>query len=262
MLDEMRPICPLPMLCEAFSVSQSGYFAWRSRPPSARRQEDARLAVEIKAAHRRTRESYGPERLQSELADHGISIGVWRLKRLRREHGIHCKQKKKLKATTDSDHTEPVASNLLGQVFTTNAPDQVWLTDITSISTDEGWLYLAGHKDLYTGAIVGYAMSSRMTRNLVGQSLLQAVPTKRPAAGLIHHSNRGSQYCSGEYRKLLRQFNMKISMSRKVNCYDNAPIESFWGTLKSELIYHRRYRSHQEAVRDIRTYIEVHSCPK
>ena len=146
-----------------------------------------------------------------------------------------------------------MASNLLGQDFTTNAPDQVWLTDIVSTSIDEGLLYLAGHKDLYTRAIVGYAMSSRMTRNLVSQSLLQAVSTNHPAAGLIHHSDRGSQYCSGEYRKLLRRFNMKISMSRKEKCYDNAPIESFWGTLKSELIYHRRYRSCQEAVSDIRT---------
>lgn len=257
MIEKMRPTYPLPMLCEVFSVSQSGYFSWRSRPPSARRQEDARLAIEIKAAHRRTRESYGPERLQSDLADHGVSVGVWRLKRLRREHGIRCKQKKKFRATTDSDHNEPVAPNVLDQDFMADAPNQVWLTDITSIPTDEGWLYLAGHKDLYTGAIVGYAMSSRMTRNIVSQSLFQAVVSKRPSAGLIHHSDRGSQYCSLEYRKLLRQFNMKTSMSRKGNCYDNAPMESFWGTLKTELTFHRRYSSRQEAMRDIQTYIEL-----
>ena len=257
MMEEMRPTYPLPMLCEVFSVSPSGYFEWRSRPPSTRRLEDARLAVEIKAAHRRTRESYGPERLQSDLADHGVFVGVWRIKRLRREHGIHCKQKKKFRATTDSDHKEPVAPNLLNQDFIAVAPSQIWLTDITSIPTDEGWLYLAGHKDLYTGAIVGYAMSSRMTRNLVSQSLFQAVASKRPPAGLIHHSDRGSQYCSGEYRKLLRQFNMKTSMSRKGNCYDNAPMESFWGTLKTELTFHRRYASRQEAMREIRTYIEL-----
>ena len=257
MMEDMRPTFSLPILCKVFAVSQSGYFAWRSRPPSARRLEDARLAVEIKAAHRRTRESYGPERLQSDLADHGVSVGVWRLKRLRREHGIYCKQKKKFRSTTDSDHKKPVAPNLLIQDFMADAPSQVWLTDITSIPTDEGWLYLAGHKDLYTGAIVGYAMSSRMTRNLVSQSLFQAVANKRPSAGLIHHSDRGSQYCSGEYRKLLRQFNMKTSMSRKGNCYDNAPMESFWGTLKTELTFHRRYTSRQEAMREIRTYIEL-----
>ena len=131
------------------------------------------------------------------------------------------------------------------------------LTGITSISTDEGWLYLAGQEHFYTEAIVGYAMSSRITRNWVSQSPLQAVATKSPAVCLIHHSYRGSQYCSGEYRKFLRQFNMKISMIRKGNCSHNAPIESFLGTLKSERIYHRRYRSRQEAVNDIRTYVEV-----
>lgn len=153
MMEEMRPTYSLPMLCKAFAVSQSGYFSWRSRPPSARKLEDARLAIEIRAAHRRTRESYGPERLQSDLADHGVSVGVWRLKRLRHEHGIRFKQKKKFRVKTDSDHNELVAPNLLDQGFMTDAPNQVWLTDITPIPTDEGWLYLAGHKDLCTGAI-------------------------------------------------------------------------------------------------------------
>lgn len=137
------------------------------------------------------------------------------------------------------------------------APNQVWVTDITYIPTAEGWLYLAGHKDLFTGEVVGYAMGERMTKNLVSQSLFRAVAAKRPAPGLIHHSDRGSQYCALEYRKLLEQFGMEVSMSRRGNCYDNAPIESFWGALKNELVHHRRYATRQEAIREITEYIEI-----
>jgi putative transposase len=151
----------------------------------------------------------------------------------------------------------PVAENLLNQCFEASAPNQIWLSDITYIPTEEGWLYLAGHKDVFTGKIVGYAMGARLTKNLVSQPLFRAVSTKRPTAGLIHHSDRGSQYCSHKYRKLLNQFHIKTSMSRKGNCYDNAPIESFWGTLKSELVYHSRYRTRQEAIREITEYIDV-----
>ena len=215
------------------------------------------MAVEIKAAHRRTRESYGAVRLQEELADHGVQVGVCRVKRLRRELGIGCRQKRKFKATTNSNHSLPVAENLLAQNFVADAPGLVWLTDITSIPTDEGWLYLAGHKDICSGEIVGYAMSSRMTKHLVSESLLKAVAIKRPSVGLIHHSDRGSQYCSKEYRKLLQRFKMHSSMSRRGDCYDNAPMESFWGTLKTELTFHRRYQTRQEAMQDIQEYIEI-----
>ncbi len=155
---------------------------------------------------------------------------------------------KKFKATTNSDHSLPVAENLLEQNFAAEAPNQIWVTDITYIPTAEGWLYLAGHKDLFNGEVVGYAMGERMTKNLVSQSLFRAVSAKRPAAGLIHHSDRGSQYCALEYQKLLAQFGMQASMSRRGNCYDNAPIESFWGTLKNELVHHRRYATRWEAM--------------
>jgi len=256
-MEAMRPTYPLPVLGQALAVSLSGYHAWRTRPPSRRQREDARLATEIKAAHRRTRESYSAERLQGDLADHGVRVGVCRIKRLRRELGIRCLQKRKFKATTNSNHSLPVAKNLLSQNFAAKAPNRVWLTDITYIPTDEGWLYLAGHKDICTGEIVGYAMSNRMTKNLVSESLFRAVTVKRPAAGLIHHSDRGSQYCSREYRKLLQQFKMQSSMSRRGDCYDNAPMESFWGTLKTELTFHRRYQTRQEAMRDIQEYIEI-----
>jgi putative transposase len=167
MIDKMRLFFSVSLLCRVFVVSASGYHAWRCRPPSMRLREDARLEVEIRAAHRRTRETYGPERLQRDLADHGVAVGVHRIRRLRKKLGLRCKQKRRFKATTDSRHVLPVAENLLGQRFQASAPSQVWVTDITYIPTDEGWLYLAGHKDLYTRKIVGYAMGPRMTKNLV-----------------------------------------------------------------------------------------------
>jgi transposase InsO family protein len=257
MIKELRLTYPVPLLCELLDVSDSGYYAWRSRRPSRRAQEEARLEVEIKAAHKRTRQSYGPERLQKELKDHGITVGVSRIKRIRKKLGIRCRQKRKFKATTDSKHDLPVAENLLGQDFQVEGPNRVWVSDITYIPTDEGWLYLAGHKDLFSKELVGYALGDRITKDLVEKSLLRAVAVKRPPKGLIHHSDRGSQYCSSSYRKLLERFGMVVSMSRKGNCYDNAPMESFWGSLKNELVHHRRYRSREEAIREITEYIEV-----
>ena len=257
MIKEMRLHYSVPMLCRMLDVSASGYYANRSRPMSKRAQQDMRLEIEIKASHARTRQLFGPERMQKDLAGNGVQIGVCRIKRLRKKLGIQCKQKKKFKATTDSKHTHPVADNLLEQRFETTAPGKVWVTDITYIPTEEGWLYLAGHKDLFTGQLVGYAMGARMTKALVMQSLFSAVAAKRPAKGLIHHSDRGSQYCAPAYRKMLEQFGMTASMSRKGNCYDNAPMESFWGILKQELVHHRRYRTRQEAIREITEYIEV-----
>ena len=247
----------VPRMSRVLGVSASGYYTWQERPPSKRAQEEARLEIEIRAAHKRTRQSCGPERLQRDLAEHGVKAGVCRIKRIRKKLGIRCKQKKKFKATTDSKHAYPVADNLLAQQFETTAPGKVWTTDITYIPTDEGWLYLAGHKDLFTGEVVGYAMGARMTKALVMQSLFRAVAAKRPARGLIHHSDRGSQYCSPKYRKLLEQFGMTASMSRKGNCYDNAPMESFWGTMKQELVHHQRYSTRQEAIGEITEYIEV-----
>ena len=245
-------------MSRVFDVSASGYYAWTLRPPSKRSQEDARLEVEIKAAHTRTRQTCGPERLQRDLAEHGVQTGICRIRRIRKKLRIRCKQTKKFKVTTtDSKHALPVAENLLNQQFAAVAPNSVWVSDITYIPTDEGWLYLAGHKDLWNGEIVGHAMGERITKNLVSQSLFRAVAAKRPGEGLIHHSDRGSQYCSYEYRELLEQFEMKASMSRKGNCYDNAPMESFWGTLKQELVHHKRYRTRQEAMQDITEYIEV-----
>ena len=254
---ELQPDYPLEVMSRLFDVSRSGYYRWLNRKPTKREQEEPRLVAEVKAAHQRTRGTYGPERLQRDLADHDVPVGVHRIKRIRKEHGIKCIQHRKYKATTNSKHKLPVAANHLEQQFTAEAPNKVWVTDITYVSTGEGWLYLAGHKDLFTGEIVGYAMGERMTKNLISQSLFRAVAAKRPAPGLIHHSDRGSQYCSEEYRALLEQFGLTVSMSRKGNCYDNAPMESFWGTLKNELVYLKRYATRQEAIREIREYIEI-----
>jgi len=253
----MRLTYPVPLLCRVLEVSRSGYYAWLTRPLSKRAQEEGRLDVEIKAAHTRTRQTCGPERLQRDLQAHGVRVGICRIRRIRKKLGIRCKQIRKFKATTDSTHAHPVADNLLDQQFETTAPNKVWLSDITYISTDEGWLYCAAHKDIFNGEIVGYALGSRITKDLVSRSLFRAVTAKRPPRGLIHHSDRGSQYCSPNYQKLLQQFGMKASMSRKGNCYDNAPMESFWGTLKNELIYHCRYRTREEAIKEITEYIEV-----
>jgi putative transposase len=256
-MKEMRLNYPVQLLKRVLSVSAGGYYDWLDRPLSKWARDESRLEVEIRAADRRTRQVYGAEKLQHDLAEHGIRAGICRIKRIRRKLGIRCKQKRKFKATTNSKHTLPVAENILGQQFKVTAPNKVWVSDITYVPTDEGWLYVAAHKDLFTADIVGYAMGERLTRNLVSQSLFKAVAAKCPAKGLIHHSDRGSQYCSHEYRNILERFGLKASMSRKGNCYDNAPMESFWGTLKQELVHHHRYRTRREAIRDITEYIEI-----
>jgi len=257
MMKRLRLDYPIPFLSLVLSVSTSGYYAWVDRPPSSRVREEARLQIEIRAAHKRTRQTYGPERLQRDLAEHGVRVGICRIKRIRKELGLRCRQKRKFKATTNSAHRLPVAENLLGQEFQVHRPNAVWVSDITYVPTDEGWLYLAGHKDLFTGEIVGYAMGERLTKNLVTQSLLRATAARRPAKGMIHHSDRGSQYCALEYQRILGQLELRASMSGKGNCYDNAPMESFWGTLKQELVHHKHYTTKQEAIRDITEYIEI-----
>lgn len=244
-------------MCRVLGVSRSGYYTWAQHKPSNRKQSDERLKLEIKVAHMRTRQTYGTLRLLSELASEGIIIGRDRLARLRKEMGLRCKQKRKFIATTNSNHSLPVAPNLLEQTFAPTAPNQAWVADITYIATREGWLYLAGIKDVFTCEIVGYAMGERMTQELTGQALFMALRNKRPPCGVLHHSDRGSQYCAHDYRAIQRQFGMKTSMSRKGNCYDNAPMESFWGTLKNESLHHHRFNTREEAASIVREYIEL-----
>ena len=248
---------PVSVLCRVLEVSESGYYAWLNRPVSPRKQVNSRLEAEIQAAHQRTRGTYGPERLQRDLADNGTHIGIDRIKRIRRKLGLRCIQKRKFKATTDSRHSLPVAPNLLARNFNVSEPNKAWVSDITYISTDEGWLYLAGIKDLFSGELVGYALHERMTKNLVMQAVFRAVSGRKINRGLILHSDRGSQYCAHEYQALLAQFGMQASMSRKADCWDNAPMESFWGSLKNELVHHRHYRTRAEAKQEISEYIEI-----
>lgn len=245
------------LLCRMLDVSRSGYYAWRRRPPSLRQQQDARYAVAVRAAHGKTRETYGTRRLHRELHAEGWIMSQWKVRRLRKTLGLRCKQARRFKATTNSRHRLPVAPNHVDQTFAPSQPNALWVTDITYIPSDEGWLYLAGVKDVYTCEIVGYAMDSRMTQNLVTMALHQALATRRPATGLMHHSDRGSQYCAHDYQKQLKLAGIQISMSRKGNCYDNAPMESFWGTLKTELVHHRRYSTRQDAQQEISEYIEI-----
>jgi putative transposase len=257
MIRQLRLHYSVPALCNILAVSESGYYEWVTRKPSKRRQEEARLEVMIKAAHKASRGAHGPKKIKEDLAEHGITAGVCRIRRIRKNLGIRCIQKKKYKATTDSKHNLPVAANLLNQQFEATAPNQIWLSDITYIPTAEGWLYLAAHKDLFSKEIVGHAMSDRIKKELVRQSLRRAVSLKRPGKGVLHHSDRGSQYCAQDYRNLLEQFGMRASMSDKGNCYDNAPMESFWGTLKSELVHHHQYKTRAEAMNEITEYIEI-----
>jgi transposase InsO family protein len=215
------------------------------------------LKALISCAHKRSRGTYGPRRLQDELAAESHQVGRDHISRLRTEMGLRCIQLKKFKVTTDSKHHLPVVANLLKQEFSVLAPSTVWGTDITYVSTDEGWLYLAGVKDFATREIVGYAMDGRMTTDLVQNALKKALQFRQPAPGCIHHSDRGSQYCAADYRKEVEKAGMIASMSGKGNCYDNAPTESFWGHLKQELIYHRHFQTRNEAIAAIREYIEI-----
>ncbi|HID70503.1 MAG TPA: IS3 family transposase [Desulfobacterales bacterium] len=205
-------------------VSESCYYSWCTCGPFQRKRDDIKLEIVISAARKRTREMCGPKRLQQDIVEHeGLQIGVCRIKRLRKELCIRCHQKRKFKATTNSNNSLPVVRNLVDQKFTVIAPNQIWLTDRTYIRTREGWLYLAAHKDLFNGEIVGYALDKRMTSILVMRSFFKAVARKRPPVGLIHHSDRESQYCSRKFRKLIKEFKMKASMSRRGNCYNNDP---------------------------------------
>jgi len=250
---------PLDRLCRVLDVARSGFHGWvKGHESGSRKQQDQTLLAAIRAAHERGRGVCGPLKIQAELAATGLKAGLNRIKRLRRQHGIRCKQKRKFKATTDSRHNLPIAPNLLEQRFDeTTAPNQVWVADITYVPTDEGWLYLAGIKDLHTCELVGWSMGERMTKALVMEALRAAWWKKKPKPGLIHHSDRGSQYCSEAYRNLQAGYGIKTSMSRKGNCWDNAPMESFFGSLKTESLHHYRFATREAARRVVFDYIEV-----
>jgi putative transposase len=245
------------LMCRVLGVSKSGYYAWLGRPESRRTSANRVLVSQIRVVHQRSRKSYGSPRITEELNDIGVPCGRHRVARLMRHAGIRAKTVKKYKATTDSKHSLPVSPNLLSRQFTVTRPNRVWVSDITYVRTTEGWLYLAVVMDLYARRIVGWAMSERIDGELTLSALRQALNQRRPSPGLIHHSDRGKQYAAGDYQKLLRDHGALCSMSRKGDCWDNAPCESFFGTLKQELVYQERFDTREEAKAKIFEYIEV-----
>lgn len=251
---------PVRLMCRALGVSVGGYYAARHRPASARAQADERLRVHVRAAHRKSRGRYGAPRILEELKAEGITTSEKRVARLMREDGLVARPKRRFVVTTDSAHTEPVASNLLARRFALAAhptPDRAWVGDLTYIPTREGWLYLAVLLDLTTRRVVGWATGATLETALPLAALRQALAERRPAAGLIAHSDRGSQYASQAYRAVLAAHGAVQSMSRKGDCWDNAVAESFFSTLEHELLDDADFHSRHEAQRAIFEFIEV-----
>ena len=243
-------------MCSVFQVSRSGYYAWRKQPESRKRREDDALSKVITEIHEESRKIYGSPKIHGELQKRGIRCGQNRVARLMRKDGLRAKIIRKFKATTNSKHDLPVAPNLLNREFTQTEPNRAWVADITYIWTDEGWLYLAIVMDLFSRAIVGWSMSERMTRTLVIDAFTLAVKRRNPSRGLLHHSDRGSQYASGDFQRLLAKYGAVCSMSRKGNCWDNAPAESFFSFLKREHVFHNHYVTRAQARQSIFDYIE------
>jgi putative transposase len=257
-IDDHRESWPVDVLCRILDVSRSGYYAWRERPESKRSQRQRELVEEMKSIHQEYRkDSYGSPRMHKELVKRGRKVCENTIAELMRSRGMKASTTKKFRQTTDSNHSHPVAENLLNQAFDREKPDQVWVADLTYVSTREGWLYLACVLDLYSRKIVGWSMSSRMTKELVLSAMEMALLRRRPEADLMHHSDRGSQYASEAFQQLLQDENIVCSMSRKGNCYDNAVMESFFASLKKELVYQEDYWTREEARRSIFEYIET-----
>ena len=256
-IEDRRADYPVTLLCDVLGVSPAGYYAWRSRPESRRSAANRDLVDDIRRVHRDTRGRYGSPRIHVELKAQGRGASRGRIERLMRRHGIRAIMARPRRVrTTDSRHDLPVAPNLLERNFIAFAPNQIWLADITYIETDQGWLYLAAVMDLYSRRMVGWAMADHLRADLALAALRMAISAQRPGAGLIHHSDRGVQYASADYRKLMQSAGLRASMSRKGDCYDNAPMESFFHTLKTELVHHSHYATRAEATRDIFAYIE------
>ena len=256
-IDDHRDKFPVTLMCKVLSVSPSGYYAWRKRPASAREMANQELYKKIQAVYNANHAVYGSPRIYRELKDQGVACSENRIARLMRLRGLRAKQSKRFKTTTKRNKAHRAAPNLLKRNFEADQPDQTWLSDITYIRTLEGWLYLAAILDLYTRRIVGWAMSDRMTSALTMSALQMALQQRQPAAGLIHHSDQGSQYTDGTYQALLKDHGIRASMNGAGSWYDNAPMESFFGTLKSELVYHCVYHTRNEAKTDVFRYIEA-----
>lgn len=255
----MKADYPILALCQNLEVSPSGYYDWQNRcaAPGPRAAENQTLAKAIQAIHTQSRQTYGSPRIVAELRKQGCHHGRNRVARLMKEAGLCGRQKGRYRAqTTDSNHDEPIAPNRLAQAPKATAPNQLWVSDITYIQTQEGWLYLAAILDLYSRKIVGWAMSERIDTDLVLKALAMALLHRNPPAQLLCHSDRGVQYASGDYRHALAQAGFLASMSRRANCYDNATMESFWSSLKLDLVYRRTFATRSQARHAIFDYIE------
>jgi transposase InsO family protein len=248
---------PIRLMCRALTVSPASYYAWRSRPESHRAVSTRTLLSAIRVIHRESRETYGSPSIWDALIKRGHGVGEHRIARLMRVEGIRAKTVKTWRATTQSNHRLPVAENTLNRQFTVEHPNRVWAGDLTYVWTTEGWLYLAVVLDLYSRTVIGWAMGHRLTVDLAEHALTMALANRKPTAGLLHHSDRGNQYAATSYQQLLTTHGITTSMSRRGNCWDNACVESFFGTLKRELVYHRHYATREDATQDIFEYIEV-----
>jgi putative transposase len=256
-IDEHREQWPVRLLCETLEVSPAGYYAWRDRPTSAQEQRRTTLLVGIRAVHAEVKFRYGSPRMQRELVARGQNCCVNTVAKLMHENGIAAKTARKFRCTTDSNHDLPVADNLLDRHFDPAAPNESWVADITYIPTREGWLYLAVVEDLYSRRVLGWSMAGQMESRLVVDALTLAVERRLPGAGLLAHSDRGSQYASDHYQRLLAQHGITCSMSRRADCWDNAPMESFFASLKKELVHDADFATQTEARAAIVEYIEV-----
>lgn len=256
-MDRNRDRYSIQLMCRLLEVSRSGYYASKTRPESARSKRDRELMREIKKAHEESKGVYGSPRVKAELADKGYKVGRNRVAKLMRMERLRGIPKRSYHSTTQSDPSHSVAKNKLKQDFSTDRPNQVWVADMTYVPTNQGWLYLSVVIDLYSRKVVGWSMSQWMNRHSVVKALQMAVEAREPSAGLIHHSDRGAQYTSDDFREELIEHNIECSMSGTGNCYDNAVAESFFGLMKRERINRTQYRTRDEARADIFDYIEV-----
>ena len=257
MIDQEKATYPIALMCKILGVSRSGYYAWLRRPPTERGAEDAKLSKMIIEIHHESRGTYGSPRIHAELVRQRIQVGRVRVCRLMRKHGISGRVRRRFKVTTDSDHRLPIAPHLLDRDFDPASPNMVWAGDITYIRTQKGWLYLAVVLDLYSRRVVGWSMANHMRASLVINAMQAAVGSRGRGKSLMFHSDRGSQYASHDFRCRLRGLGITQSMSRVGNCWDNAVVESFFGTLKQELVLNSTFYSHEDARRAIHEYIEV-----
>ena len=247
---------PVSAMCRVLGVTRSGFYAWTKRPKPARAKQDAQLAVKVAAVHQRSRRTYGSPRVHLELRAQGVRVGKKRVARLMQENGMRGRCKRRFKRTTDSKHCGPIARNVLARRFVVGGPNRAWVTDVTAIATGEGWLYLAPMLHLHSRRVVGWAASVSNDTALALDVLRKSLRARRPPPGLLHHTDRGSPYASGDYRAELRAHGVRRSMSRKGDCWDNAVAESFFAALRAELVDHERYPTHRAAILSIGDYID------